>query len=488
MRRIAVILLSVLCAWVSLDAQEVVDLSQPVVLKEGKDLFYDDFDFLKIAPSGFKEIFTLDGIKSFFTFGKVKVNVVYGKERTAGYSLENVSGAYTVEITPKEILIAGHDEAGAFYGIQALRRMVEDAGDEKKVSAGRFKDSPDLALRGLAEGYYGDSWTDEYRSEIVRLMALLKMNTYLYIPSEDGDVGKLEEICRENRVELVVGDRADAILGGYYVPRHGGEFLKMTLYGAAERMWDRNSDSEELMDYALDKMIPDTKGAWRNLLTHTNVAQGAFPVADSYEFRLITMGDYRQDEYDDLVARFRNMEESACVMASPSDNRMHSEMKQVTDEFGKLAVRCRKVLGCLKYYTEGDVSSFWETYVSNLTTDEDLASCADLLPGTESLQRYYEYMMDELHKSIDRKYTEKDYRHFKDDGMDTFIDSDGAEVCRIFMNNPEGQEVIIRLADGTGRYTAEFCTCSSDFEFDMKEDAMRVEVLGGLEVFEIMFE
>ena len=98
-------------------------------------------------------------------------------------------------------------------------------------------------------------------------------------------------------------------------------------------------------------------------------------------------------------------------------------------------------------------------------------------------------MMDELHKAFDARHGEDmGYMHFKDEGVNTFITVNPSSRGRVLMNNPEGKEVIVRLADGTGKYTAEFCTYVSDFRFDMKENAIRVEVLGDIDVFEVFFE
>ena len=176
-------------------------------------------------------------------------------------------------------------------------------------------------------------------------------------------------------------------------------------------------------------------------------------------------------------------------MSETSNESFYELMKPCLDEYGQLGARCRRILECLKHYDQGKRKEFWTAYILNLMSETDKERCGRLIPGTESFQRYHEYMMGELHKAFDAKHGEDmGYMHFKDEGVNTFITVDKARRGRVLMNNPEGREVIVRLADGTGRYTAEFCVYVSDFQFDMKEDAIRVEVLGDVDVFEVFFE
>ena len=80
-----------------------------------------------------------------------------------------------------------------------------------------------------------------------------------------------------------------------------------------------------------------------------------------------------------------------------------------------------------------------------------------------------------------------EYTHVEVDGVDTYIAPDGTSLCHLIMNNPDGREVIVRLSDKSGKYTAEFLVRSSYFRFDMKGNAVKVEVIGDVPVFDTVF-
>lgn len=73
------------------------------------------------------------------------------------------------------------------------------------------------------------------------------------------------------------------------------------------------------------------------------------------------------------------------------------------------------------------------------------------------------------------------------DGMKTFeIPSDAVRCC-LLMNDLRGREVIVRLAAADGTYIAEFPVTTSYFEFNIKDKAVKVEILGNAEIFEAIF-
>ena len=481
MRRFAVILFFLLCVFVPSGAQTAVDLSHSITLTGAGKQFSDDFDFLNASPAWWRLILHPKDMR---------IKIVYGEKFSEEYDFEPVSGAYRLNVTLKGIVVAGYDEKGAYYGIQELRRMVEQAGKGKRVPLCSVKDAPENPVRGLVEGYYGETWSSDFRKEIIRQMSILKMNTYLHIPSEDDpqSEAEIQEICRRYRVDYRCGTRDD-VTDDYYAPLYAGESLKLSIHGAAAGMWKSDHDAMDVLDYALNKVVPDARGVYKDFMIHTTIYQDAFPVTDPYKYPLVMVGDYRQDEYDLLMAAFRNMEAIPAAVSGTSNEDLYELMKPCLDEYGDLGARCCRILECLKHYDHGNRKEFWNAYILNLMSQADKERCERLIPGTESFQRYHDYMMDELHKAFDARHGEDmGYMHFKDEGVNTFITVNPSSRGRVLMDNPEGREVIVRLADGTGKYTAEFCAYVSDFRFDMKGDAIRVEVLGDIDVFEVFFE
>jgi hypothetical protein len=92
---------------------------------------------------------------------------------------------YVLDVTSNQVVLAGKDAAGLFYGVQTLRQLV--AGDDQQVEIPRvrIRDWPALRLRGtqvdLARGPVPKL---SYLKRIVRTIAEFKMNQ-LYLYMED---------------------------------------------------------------------------------------------------------------------------------------------------------------------------------------------------------------------------------------------------------------------------------------------------------------
>ena len=70
--------------------------------------------------------------------------------------------------------VCSRSARGRYYGFMKFLDGADDV-----------QDSPSFALRGLVEGFYGQPWSWQNRSEIVDLMSGLKMNIYVYAPKDD---------------------------------------------------------------------------------------------------------------------------------------------------------------------------------------------------------------------------------------------------------------------------------------------------------------
>ncbi|MBO7290480.1 MAG: beta-N-acetylglucosaminidase domain-containing protein, partial [Bacteroidaceae bacterium] len=88
---------------------------------------------------------------------------------------------YFMKVTEKEIVIAGNDEKGLFYGVQTLLGMMQQG----KLEACTITDWPDVAFRGTVEGFYGTPWSHEARKSQLEFYGRNKMNVYIYGPKDD---------------------------------------------------------------------------------------------------------------------------------------------------------------------------------------------------------------------------------------------------------------------------------------------------------------
>lgn len=88
---------------------------------------------------------------------------------------------YYMKVTDKEIVIAGNDEKGLFYGVQTLLGMM----NEGKLEQCTITDWPDVPFRGTVEGFYGTPWSHEARKSQLAFYGKNKMNVYIYGPKDD---------------------------------------------------------------------------------------------------------------------------------------------------------------------------------------------------------------------------------------------------------------------------------------------------------------
>ncbi len=88
---------------------------------------------------------------------------------------------YYLEVKPQGITLAGVDSVGLYYGLQTLRQLLH----QPRLKATTITDWPDVALRGVVEGFYGNPYSHRNRLEQFRFYGDTKLNTYIYGPKDD---------------------------------------------------------------------------------------------------------------------------------------------------------------------------------------------------------------------------------------------------------------------------------------------------------------
>ena len=141
---------------------------------------------------------------------------VRGDSKVAKYK-KNIpvkAEGYFMKVTDKEIIIAGNDEKGLYYGIQTLLGMMK----EGKLEQCTVSDWPDVPFRGTVEGFYGTPWSHEARKSQLEFYGRNKMNVYIYGPKDDPwhrdkwrepypeaeakRIGELVEVAKKNGVNF----------------------------------------------------------------------------------------------------------------------------------------------------------------------------------------------------------------------------------------------------------------------------------------------
>ena len=122
-----------------------------------------------------------------------------------------VSQGYVLDVRPEQVLVAGADAAGVFYGVQTLKQLIVASHHLAEVRGVHIRDWPALAYRGTqVDMSRGPVPKLEYLKRIVRTIAEFKMNQlYLYMedafPMEGQPlVGYLDDqLSRDAFAELV---------------------------------------------------------------------------------------------------------------------------------------------------------------------------------------------------------------------------------------------------------------------------------------------
>ena len=86
---------------------------------------------------------------------------------------------YYLATSPKQVVIAGRDGAGTFYGVQEFLQMA----DKQAVTS--VSEAPSIAFRGVIEGFYGNPWSHANRMSQLAFYGKHKMNVYVYGPKDD---------------------------------------------------------------------------------------------------------------------------------------------------------------------------------------------------------------------------------------------------------------------------------------------------------------
>lgn len=141
---------------------------------------------------------------------------------------QQAEGFY-LKVTPKETVVAGRDESGLFYGLQAaedIRKSQIQKSKYKEVNlldeegaSFEIRDWPSVACRGVIEGFYGNPWSHQDRLRQFEFYGRYRLNIYVYGPKDDpyhrahwrdpypeAEAAKLKELveaAHKNRVQFV---------------------------------------------------------------------------------------------------------------------------------------------------------------------------------------------------------------------------------------------------------------------------------------------
>jgi hypothetical protein len=102
----------------------------------------------------------------------------YLQRRGVGAEVSAPEG-YLLEVDANSVVIAGADGAGAFYGLQSLRQLIEGQGTHKWIQGIRVRDWPFKPFRGIKLYLPGHENIAYFKRFVRDVMALYKFNTMI---------------------------------------------------------------------------------------------------------------------------------------------------------------------------------------------------------------------------------------------------------------------------------------------------------------------
>ena len=153
-----------------------------------------------------------------------QTNILVGIKGSDGYVDKHVSKNYTLKTSGLydkldsyllasdngTITVLGKDTDAAFYGITSLYHIFNQM-DSYSIRNFVMEDYADVASRGFIEGYYGNPWSTEDRSELMKWGGYYKLNSYFYAPKDDPKHNsKWRELYSDEEIETKIKPLAQA--------------------------------------------------------------------------------------------------------------------------------------------------------------------------------------------------------------------------------------------------------------------------------------
>lgn len=126
-----------------------------------------------------------------------KANILVGIEGSGEFvdqyadkytlSIENLFSkidSYFLAADNNVITVLGKDTDSAFYGLTTLYHVVNQI-NNNTIRNFKIEDYANVVTRGFIEGYYGNPWSVEDRSDLMTYGGYYKLNAYFYAPKDD---------------------------------------------------------------------------------------------------------------------------------------------------------------------------------------------------------------------------------------------------------------------------------------------------------------
>ena len=180
-------------------------------------------------------------------------------------------------------------------------------------------------------------------------------------------------------------------------PMEHAEASKLALNSVADYAWNtRAYNPIDSWERALEMMAPDVKDAYRTFAIHSCDTETGYRRMESWETEVLTIDTYSPQIAERLKVECVNIEAVPTRMESCSNKSLLNELRPWLVEFGKLGARCRRAIEALELYNDGHYTEFWEAYIQNLMTDDELDAYNAHRSGVLKLQPFYNQLMGDM--------------------------------------------------------------------------------------------
>ena len=282
------------------------------------------------------------------------------------------------------------------------------------------------------------------------------------------------------------------------------EFAKIALVAVSDFARDPETYSTySSMSGAVKSLHGDSKEALVTFLRHTGNEDGAADV------KVFSLEDWTQEKADSLYKEFDKIECVPVLMRRSADTEIISALSPWLSEFGRLGTRGKNVLECMEYYRKGNLGAFWQTYLTTVMTPDEIVSYEQYPVGVTKLHPFCEEAMRDMKAGFTSVLTGKSVLHnlastlyaapnaALDSDFTTYVSTGGhlefaipaeANTCCLLTGKlPSDSRIIFRQLRTDGSLVAEFIVKSPYTKFDLKEGAVKVDILGDVEVYENIF-
>ena len=184
-------------------------------------------------------------------------------------------------------------------------------------------------------------------------------------------------------------------------PMEHGEASKLALYSVADYTWNTEAYNPiDSWERGLESLAAEVKEAYRLFAIHSCDTETGYRRLESWETTTFGFEDYTPELSAKLMEELKRIETIPAQMEAMENKALLEELHPWLIELGKLGTRCRKALEMLDKYMnnpeEAKFEGFWEAYVDNLMSEEDILAYDAHRVGTMKLKPFYERIMDGL--------------------------------------------------------------------------------------------